>query len=153
LTQQPAQRKNSWAVYLTYFIVLALTLIFVWEFVSVSQSEMSPTLSANSETSELDAVLANGNPANGETLLTTYGCIACHRSTTNIAPSFEGIAERAAEEQPPLTAAQYIHESIINPNAFVVEGYPPAMPPNYADRLSDQELADIIAYLLSDDAH
>jgi cytochrome c551/c552 len=156
LAQRPKKRANAWAVYLTYFIVLALTLLFVFEFVNVSQSEMSsePTDTADAEMSQLESLLANANPANGDTLLSTYGCIVCHRSTTNIAPSFEGIAERAETRRPPLTAAQYLYESIIQPNEYVVEGYQVGMmPPNYADRLSDQELGDIIAYLLSADAH
>jgi hypothetical protein len=63
-----------------------------------------------------------------------------------------GIAARAATRRPPLSAAEYVYESITTPTAYVVEGFQPAMPPNYPERLTDQELGDIIAYLLSGDA-
>jgi hypothetical protein len=68
-------------------------------------------------------------------------CIGCH--TLSIAgaagvtgPTHEGMGAtaeaRIAEagyEGTATTAEEYIHESIVNPNAYVVEGYPPAMPP------------------------
>ena len=140
---------------MTVFIVLALSLVFLYEFVRVSQSEMSPEPrpTAESITERVETLLANGVAANGDQLLTVYGCAACHRSESNIAPSFVGLAERAETRRPSLTAAEYLYESITQPNAYVVEEFQPAMPPNYAERLSDQELGDIIAYLLSADAH
>ncbi|MFN8373901.1 MAG: cytochrome c [Anaerolineae bacterium] len=155
MTPQPNKRASSWAVYVTLFVVAALSLIFLFEFVNVSESEMAPqpTSGTTLDMSQLDDLLATADPANGEALLTSYGCVVCHRSPTNIAPSYVGLAERAADRQPPLTAAQYVYESIMQPTAYVVEGYQPAMPPNYPDRLSQQEIGDIIAYLLSPDAH
>jgi hypothetical protein len=71
-----------------------------------------------------------------------------------MAPAFVGIAERAATRRPPLTAAAYIYESITNPSAFIAPGqYNAAMPENFRERLSDRELGDIIAFLLTPDAH
>jgi hypothetical protein len=46
----------------------------------------------------------------------------------------------------------YIHESMVYPTAYVVAGYNPVMPQDFRERLSDRELGDIIAYLLSSDA-
>ncbi len=81
--------------------------------------------------------------------------MACHRLgvASKIAPTFEGIAERAASRRAPLTAAAYIYESITHPTAYVVEGFQPAMPQNFSERLTDRELGDIIAYLLTTSAH
>src|SRR5262245_7264532 len=139
-----------WAVYLTLFIVLALILLFLFEFAKVSQSEFAGQATNAAATSDVDvaALIASGDPANGDELLTVYGCAACHRATTDLAPSFVGLAERAATRRPPLTAGEYVYESITRPDAYVVEGYPSGlMPPIYSNRLSDQDLADIIAYL------
>ena len=48
------------------------------------------------------------------------------------------------------SAEQYLFESIVLPNANVVEGFQAnLMPQNYADRLSAQDAADLIAYMLS----
>ena len=63
--------------------------------------------------------------------------------------SFVGVADRAATRRPPLTAAQYLYESIISPGAYLVEGYANAMPANFAGRLTQAEIGRIIAYLLS----
>jgi cytochrome c len=110
------------------------------------------------ETTYLDQVaplLAQADPANGDALLTQFDCAACHRAgaENSIAPSFTGIAARAGEQRPPLTAEAYLYESITHPQAHVVEGFVGAMPQDFALRLSDQQLGDIIAYLLTPDAH
>jgi len=48
------------------------------------------------------------------------------------------------------TAEQYLLESIVSPGAHVVEGYAAGiMPANYGARITPQEAADMIAYLLS----
>ncbi len=48
------------------------------------------------------------------------------------------------------SAEQYLFESVVMPNASVVEGFQPnLMPQNYADRLSAQDAADLLAYMLS----
>ena len=52
---------------------------------------------------------------------------------------------RVSGESPAL----YLYESIINPGAYVVEGYPAnVMPANFKDQMTPQEIADIVAYLL-----
>ena len=42
----------------------------------------------------------------------------------------------------------YIRESIINPNAKVVKGYPPVMP-TYRGQVSEEQILDLIAYIRS----
>ncbi len=117
--------------------------------------EATLELSPDSYLNQVNALLQDADPAQGSVLVEQYGCIACHRigAANKIAPAFVGIADRAATRRPPLTAAAYIYESITNPTAFEVEGFNPAMPQNFRERLSDRELGDIIAYLLTADAH
>jgi mono/diheme cytochrome c family protein/outer membrane murein-binding lipoprotein Lpp len=48
------------------------------------------------------------------------------------------------------TAEQYLAESIVAPNDYVVEGYASGvMPQQYSEQMSVQDMADIIAYLQS----
>ena len=48
------------------------------------------------------------------------------------------------------SAEQYLFESSVLPNAYVVDGFQPnIMPQNYAERLSAQDMADLLAYMLS----
>jgi cytochrome c551/c552 len=112
------------------------------------------TLTSETYMDRVNQLLGNADPQRGDVLIDQYQCGSCHRiaAPNNIAPGYEDIAVRAATRRPPLIAPAYIYESIIHPAAFVVEGYVAAMPQNYAERLSDQELGDIIAYLLTPDA-
>jgi hypothetical protein len=87
--------------------------------------------------------------------------VGCHVSTTT-GPAWmasgdqPGIGSRAAERltQPDYTGEaaspeQYLFEAIVAPDVHLVEGYQPLMPKNYGEILTDQNLADLIAYLLT----
>jgi mono/diheme cytochrome c family protein len=67
----------------------------------------------------------------GEEIYKTKGtCEICHRigQKGTRAPDLAGVGGRAAKTKPGMTAKAYIIESLIQPQAFVVEGYPPIMP-------------------------
>src|SRR5215510_4157535 len=67
----------------------------------------------------------------GEEIYKTKGtCEICHRigQKGTRAPDLAGIGARAAQRKPGMSAKQYIIESLIQPQAYVVEGYPPIMP-------------------------
>ena len=51
-------------------------------------------------------------------------------------PQFEGYS-----------AEQYIVESIVNPGAYLAPGYGNAMPGDFGTRVSNQDIADVIAYV------
>lgn len=107
--------------------------------------------------------LPEGNPDNGPGLYEiTYGCQACHgapdvEGSNAVGPWLGNIANVAAERVEGQSAAQYIYESILNPNAFVAPvcandlpcGEPSSMPMNFGDRMSLQDMADIVSYYLT----
>ena len=67
-----------------------------------------------------------------------------------IGPSFYGIADRAGERVPGLTAEEYLHQSIVEPNAFVVPGYPSGqMIQNFGQILTEEQIQDLIAFLMT----
>ena len=142
-------------------LFILITFIFIIAFVAITESEIAAPLQSTSNMTadtyldQVNRLLQDANADNGALLVEKYACIACHRLdvSNKIAPSFEGVSKRAATRRPRLTAAAYLYESIINPTIYVVAGYQPAMPQDYAERLSDQELGDIIAYLLTPAAH
>ena len=147
---------SRWPVYIVLIVLGIVALIFVVALIDSSSIDNGTVedLTADTYVDTVAALLENSNPADGEALVGKLACAGCHRLGANrIAPSFEGIAERAGARRPPLTAAAYIYESITNPSAYLVSGYAPAMPLNFRDQLSDQELGDIIAYLLTPEAH
>jgi len=81
------------------------------------------------------------------------GCIGCHTmgSTGGVTgPNLSNIASVAAARKPGLDAQQYIDESIKNPSAYVVPGYPDGvMPQNFTQILTADELTSIEQYLLT----
>jgi cytochrome c2 len=95
-------------------------------------------------------VVQQANAQHGEVLFNTLGCQICHMQENGAGPNMNGISARAASRREGYNAESYLYESITNPNAFVVNEYQAGvMPQNFASRLSQQDLYDIIAYLLT----
>jgi mono/diheme cytochrome c family protein len=84
-------------------------------------------------------------------------CSACHsidgtEPTTyppHNAPSWLGISERAGSTVPGVSAEMYLRESILDPGAYVVEGYTSHMPEGYKFLLSEDDVNDLTAFLLT----
>lgn len=88
----------------------------------------------------------------GAELYRTEGCVACHSidGSANVGPSWLGLwgSQRPLEGGGSVLGdADYIRESMIDPNAKVAAGYPAIMP-NYS-RLSDEQMDSIIAFMES----
>lgn len=110
---------------------------------------------------DITKTLPAGDATKGETLATAQGCVGCHITTTtgpawNATGSEPGIGTRAETRftQPDYTGAattaeQYLFESIVHPEAYLVPNFQPLMPKTYGQTLTDQDTADLIAYLLT----
>jgi len=102
---------------------------------------------------------AAGDSARGEDLFNQTvigsqpGCVTCHSLTPDkvlVGPSLSGIADRAGSRVARKSAEEYLRQSIVDTNVFIVDGFPEGvMPAGLADELSDQELSDLVAYLLT----
>lgn len=98
-----------------------------------------------------------GDPVRGEAIYRTGAdgkvtpCSACHIENAAGAPALIGVnyAEVAQSRIAEQSAREYTFTSIVMPASYVVNGYGNAMPEYYGTRLSAQEIADVIAYLLS----
>jgi mono/diheme cytochrome c family protein len=78
-------------------------------------------------------------------------CSSCHTldGTVLVGPSLQGFAERAATRIANTSAMEYAYSSIVQPAAYTVSGFGNSMYNQYAQRLSPQEIADLITYLLT----
>ena len=140
------------AVALTIALLIAITIVFAASFVSTSRPESTSSYAIDSQSyaTDLAAALEGASASEGETLIEAFQCSACHiLGEGRIAPLFSGVAARAATRRPPLSASQYLYESIVSPGAYLVEGYANSMPVNFADRLTQPEIGHIIALLIS----
>ncbi len=93
----------------------------------------------------------------GEKWAKQFGCVSCHSvdGTKVVGPSWTNLCdgqETLADGSTVTVDDAYITESILKPNARIVEGFPAGiMPVQFIDPvskkpISDQQIADIIAY-------
>jgi len=76
------------------------------------------------------------------------GCTACHGLGTRAPDLLGSIGTRCAEREPGKSCKQYLHESLVDPTAYVVEGFQPIMP-DMSRTLSDAQIWSAVAYLES----
>ena len=83
-------------------------------------------------------------------------CSTCHKidsvsgSIGGIGPDLTNIGTDAATRLPGLSAQEYIKQSIIDPGAFVVEGYPNyLMTLSVTGSLTDQQVDALVDFLLT----
>lgn len=79
------------------------------------------------------------------------GCFLCHAiggSGGTRGPDLSHVATVASGRRPGMSAEDYVRESLLNPAAYVVSPYDNIMPP-LVQRLSPEELDNVVAYLLS----
>ncbi len=143
-----------------FLVIFAITSTFIHPGPPKGEAAaQAPTPAANvlpttGDLAKVVAGLPKGNPDNGARLFTSLGCISCHSQEKDkrlVGPSFYGLWGRAATRKPNYSAAEYIYESIVSPNAYIVDTYPSGvMPQTYAKQLSPQDMADMIAWIQRD---
>lgn len=93
----------------------------------------------------------NAKVSQGQALAQSKGCVACHTvdGSPRVGPSWQGLAGKPrplADGSTVLADAPYLTRAIREPQAQVVKGFPPIMPPSV---ISDEELAALLAYIQS----
>jgi cytochrome c551/c552 len=101
---------------------------------------------------DLRAAIDTADPSRAQQIALANGCVGCHSldpNQTMTGPTWYHLGDTAAMRVPNESPAEYIHQSIVAPGAFVVPNFPGGvMPPDFGTRLSTQDLADLIAFLL-----
>jgi mono/diheme cytochrome c family protein len=132
-------------------LVLATTAFYTYVGQMVPQKEVlapqETALGPNMSTADMVKV--------GREIMSGKGlCLTCHTIGKTGAlrfPDLEGVDIRAKSRVPGLSDVDYFAQSLYEPNAFVVPGFPPAMPPVNKPpiALTDQEILAVIAALQS----
>src|SRR6185503_13707108 len=97
---------------------------------------------------------SNTTPAvAGQQLFQTLGCVSCHGATGEggRGPALNGLFGRETQlvGGQKITADEaYIRESILNPQAQLVDGFGPIMP-TFQGQISEDQLVQLLAYIKS----
>lgn len=98
-----------------------------------------------------DSLLASNMPP-GEALFTKHGCITCHNATDTargpLLVDKYGTEETMTSGDVIVIDDEYIRESILNPQAQLVAGYPPLMPV-FKNLINEEEIFLLIDYIKS----
>ena len=105
--------------------------------------------------------LAVGNPEKGREIFENggekypdkpqYHCVRCHSldGTEGYGPSLQGISKRAGGRVPDLSAVEYLRQSILEPDAYIIEGFSHQMGRIHSVLLNEEEIDDLTAFMLT----
>lgn len=105
--------------------------------------------------------LAVGDPEKGREIFENGGerysdkpqfrCIRCHSldGSDGYGPSLQGISEQAGDRVPELSAVEYLRQSILEPDAYIIEGFSQSMGRIHSVLLNEEEIDDLIAFMLT----
>ena len=101
---------------------------------------------------EAEALVWNSAEEHGEYLFVNQGCAGCHSLNEDeviVGPSMYGLIDRSGDKVQGLSAEEYIYQSIVYPNEYIVEGYPANVMPQIFINLSEEELQALVSYLIT----
>jgi len=132
-------------------LILATTAFYTYVGQMVPQKEVQPpketALGGDMTTADMVKI--------GREIMEGKGiCLTCHtigKSGALRFPDLAGIGAAAKSRVPGMNDVDYLAQSMYEPTAFVVQGFPPAMPPVNQPPigLTDQEILCVIAALQS----
>ena len=134
--------------------------IFCAEYCGTGHSQMLSKVKVLSSYDFEQWLVAGGEQAGGmssvdfgKNLFTQQGCNACHTVDGKplVGPTLFkkfGLTEKFTDGTSVKIDENYIRESLMDPNAKVVAGFPPVMP-TYKGRLTDKQVNALIDYLKS----
>ncbi|WP_095041976.1 c-type cytochrome [Candidatus Promineifilum breve] len=126
----------------------------------LAQSAATPTPGAPTPS---PAPTATPRPIDGrapDEIIQNAGCGSCHKigaigEAHKVGPDLTYIGLTAGERVTGMTAEEYIHQSIVEPNAYLAPECPNTsclpgiMPQNFATRLSAEQIDTMVAFLLA----
>src|SRR3954452_19900594 len=115
-------------------------------------STSTTTTTTSTTTSTSTSTTPSSPSAAGLSVFNANGCSSCHalsaaKATGTIGPNLDRLATYAKQAHKPLTP--FVHESIVNPDAYVHPGYPKGvMPPTFGQSLTKTQLDELVNFLV-----
>jgi len=145
---------SRWDSFVVGAAIGATTTLLVFVLVLVVGWDQLTDAAADETVAGPPTTLAPVTPPSGEELAQIGGCIACHSvdGSQLVGPSWLGIAgtERPIEGGATVLADRaYLHQSIVDPAALIVAGYPDVMVKTFGDTFSEAEINALVDYIES----
>jgi cytochrome c551/c552 len=118
---------------------------------AATTTSAAPTTSAATTTSPSGG--GGGNAAAGKAVFASAGCAACHtfkpaNATGTIGPDLDTAPAESAKADGNMNLTAFIHQSIVDPNAYIAKGYSKGiMPTNFGSSLSAKQINDLVAFI------
>jgi cytochrome c551/c552 len=125
-----------------------------------SQTTSATTTSASPTTSTAATTTSSGgggggDAAAGKAVFASNGCASCHTfkpasATGTIGPNLDSAPASDAKADGNMDLTKFIHESIVDPDAYIAKGYSKGiMPTNFGSSLSSKQVNDLVAFIVS----
>jgi cytochrome c oxidase subunit 2 len=114
------------------------------------QKKSAPPAPSTTTTTSTSTTSTSPSAA-GLSVFNSNGCSSCHtltaaKATGTIGPDLDKLVAYAQQAKQPLEA--FIHQSIVDPNAYIQPGYPKGvMPGNFGQLLTKSQLDALVAFL------
>jgi len=122
---------------------------------AATRESTTTTISAE----QLSRAQSVGDITAGETLFNStveltgpdYACSVCHTldGVNGRSPSLAGISAVAGDRVDGVSDVEYLRESILDPAASEVDEWASVMPRTYSESLSEEQVNNLIAFLLT----
>jgi cytochrome c oxidase subunit 2 len=117
-----------------------------------SAAPAPPSTTQTTTTSTSASTTPISPAAAGLTVFNQNGCSSCHtlsaaNATGTVGPDLDKLVSYAQQAHQPL--APFVHESIVNPNAYIQPTYPKdVMPQNFGHLLTKEQLDALVTFLV-----
>jgi mono/diheme cytochrome c family protein len=139
----PGKRLGLFLVVVVLFVIAELAA--VEKFAAESKAAGEKPTGSTTTTQTTTSAPPTGDAAAGKAVFASAGCSACHtlkeaNATGTVGPNLD-TALKGKD-------AAFIHQSIVDPNAYIAPGYPKGvMPQDFGKSLSQKQIDDLVALL------
>jgi cytochrome c oxidase subunit 2 len=111
-----------------------------------------PSSTTTSTTSTTSTTTTTSPSAAGLSVFNANGCSSCHtlsaaNATGKVGPDLDNLIAYAKKANQPLEA--FVHQSIVDPNAYIQPGYPKnVMPGTFGQSLTKSQLDAVVSFLV-----
>lgn len=137
-----------------FSLIMLLVVALVMVLAACGGGGDSADSGSDAPSGEIVGDAANGGELYKKTVIgeaSAAGCITCHsleEGVVLVGPSHAGMGARAVGAVAGMSADDYLEQSIREPNAHITDGYTEGvMYQFYGNDLTDQEIADLVAFL------